>query len=246
MFCENCGNNLSDNVAFFCEQCGRAIRQEHLTQQDVIGESEEIVITEYFKDGYPYDTILKMLKECHNINISLRTLKRRLKHYGLNKNINISLEAFKNVLKRVIKGPRSSIGYRNMQKFLYNTLGIRVPRNIVMITLREIDSEGVLIRRSRKLRRRCYRSNGPNDVWHVDGYDKLKPYGLPIHGAIDGFSRKILWLKVCRSNNNPNVPAKFFIQSIRELGICPRLLRTDCGTENGIMAGVQCCCKRIC
>ena len=37
MYGENCANNLGDNEVFFCEQCGRAIRQEHhLTQQDVI------------------------------------------------------------------------------------------------------------------------------------------------------------------------------------------------------------------
>ena len=27
---------------------------------------------------------------------------------------------------------------------------------------------------------------GPNFLWHCDGYDKLKPYGLCIHGCIDG------------------------------------------------------------
>ena len=30
----------------------------------------------------------------------------------------------------------------------------------------------------------------------MDGFDKLKPYGFPIHGCIDGFSRKLLWLEV--------------------------------------------------
>ena len=30
------------------------------------------------------------------------------------------------------------------------------------------------------------------------GYDKLKAFGFPIRGAIDGYSRKILWLKVTR------------------------------------------------
>ena len=25
-------------------------------------------------------------------------------------------------------------------------------------------------------------------MWHSDGYDKLKPYGLPIHGCIDGYN----------------------------------------------------------
>lgn len=28
---------------------------------------------------------------------------------------------------------------------------------------------------------------GPNYVWHLDGYDKLKPYGFAIHACIDGF-----------------------------------------------------------
>ena len=33
---------------------------------------------------------------------------------------------------------------------------------------------------------------GPNYAWHIDGYDKLKPYGFALHGCIDGYSRKIL------------------------------------------------------
>ena len=28
---------------------------------------------------------------------------------------------------------------------------------------------------------------GPNYVWHMDRYDKLSPYGLAIHGCIDGY-----------------------------------------------------------
>ena len=24
-------------------------------------------------------------------------------------------------------------------------------------------------------------------LWHLDGYDKLKPYGFAIHGYIDGY-----------------------------------------------------------
>ena len=34
-------------------------------------------------------------------------------------------------------------------------------------------------------------------MWHIDGWDKLKPYGFAVHGAMDGYSRKLLWLKVC-------------------------------------------------
>ena len=28
----------------------------------------------------------------------------------------------------------------------------------------------------------------PNFLWHCDGYDKLKPFGIAIHGCIDGYS----------------------------------------------------------
>lgn len=68
----------------------------------------------------------------------------------------------------------------------------------------------------------------------------IKPYGFPIHGAIDGYSRRLLWLKVGRTNNDPAVTAKYYHDCVEELGGCPRLLRTDCGTENGLMATMQC------
>ena len=29
---------------------------------------------------------------------------------------------------------------------------------------------------------------GPNFIWHADGYDKLKPFGITIHAAIDGYN----------------------------------------------------------
>ena len=41
--------------------------------------------------------------------------------------------------------------------------------------------------RNARLRRRAYRNYGPNDTWHCDGYDKLKPFGFPIHACIDGW-----------------------------------------------------------
>ena len=36
---------------------------------------------------------------------------------------------------------------------------------------------------------------GPDFCWHIDGYDKLKPYGFAIHGCIDG-------LIIIHFNNN--------------------------------------------
>ena len=72
-----------------------------------------------------------------------------------------------------------------------------------------------------------------------DGNDKLKYFGFPIHGAIDGYRRKVLQLYVDRTNNDPKVMAKYFVDCVEEVGGCPSLLRTDCGTENVVIAGVQ-------
>ena len=68
----------------------------------------------------------------------------------------------------------------------------------------QLDPEGCELRRAHRLRRRVYHNAGPNVVRHVDGYNKLKPYGFPICGCIDGWSRKILSLVVTRSNNYPD------------------------------------------
>ena len=106
--------------------------------------------------------------------------------------------------------------------------------------LEEVDPEGCELRKAHRLKRRTYHCLGPNDTWHIDGYDKLKPFGFPIHGAIDGFSRKMLWLEVTRSNNSPDNIATYFLSTVKELKGCPRQLITDLGTENGLAASMQC------
>ena len=49
-----------------------------------------------------------------------------------------------------------------------------------------------------------------------------------------------MWLLVVRSNNDPVVPASLFLTNVLKLKVCPNLLRTDHGTETGIMATIQC------
>jgi len=44
---------------------------------------ESDVIKQYFWDGFSYTCIVKLLHEYDGIDISLRTLRRRLQDYGL-------------------------------------------------------------------------------------------------------------------------------------------------------------------
>lgn len=168
---------------------------------------------------------MNFLNKKHGVNYSMRTLKRRLKIYGLKKTQNVNNAELTGITQREIEGPSSRLGYRGMQGLLKSKYAIRCPRDTIMKKLKELDPEATEQRKSRVLKRREYISQGPNDTWHADGYDKLKPYGLNIHGAIDGFSRKVLWLQVCKSNNNPVIPASFYLKTIKELNLCPRSFR---------------------
>jgi len=96
-----------------------------------------------------------------------------------------------------------------------------------------LDSAGVAAGTARRLRRREYFSKGPNYLWHFDGYDKLKPYGLCVSGCIDGYSRYIIWLRVYKTNNDPKVINGYYMDCIRERMDAPKksepagVLKTD-------------------
>ncbi|KAK6168857.1 hypothetical protein SNE40_020029 [Patella caerulea] len=101
-----------------------------------------------------------------------------------------------------------------------------------MILLTIIAHDAVEQRKRRRLTRRVYTNLGPNFLWHVDGYDKLKPYGTCINGAIDDFSRYVLWLEAHITNSDPKLVAGYFMECIKRNNGCPSRVRTDKGTEN--------------
>ena len=49
-----------------------------------------------------------------------------------------------------------------------------------------------------------------------------------------------MWLRVTRTNNNPAVITNYYLECVKELQGCPRLLWTDPGTENATIATMQC------
>ena len=68
--------------------------------------------------------------------------------------------------------------------------------------LEETDLERCQKRRRWKLKRRVYTNPGSNYCWHIDGYDKIKPDDFAIHGCIDGYSRKVTWLRLDSTINS--------------------------------------------
>lgn len=194
----------------------------------------------YFHCGFTYTEIVLLLFVVNNIRISLRQLKRVLKRYNLRRRLAYTPdEIVMECISNEIENSGQCIGYRSMWKRLINDHKLKVPRDTVLSLMRQIDPDGIKLRKAHRLKRRKYRIKGPNYVWHVDGYDKLKSFGFCIHGAIDGYSRRILWLEVSQSNNNLAVIAMYYLEALKELKVVPRILRCDNGTENSTLALLQ-------
>ena len=117
--------------------------------------------------------------------------------------------------------------------------GFVTTRQVVYTIMQILDKDGVELGRKGRLKRRKYFAKGPNYLWHLDAYDKLKPYGLCISGCIDGVSRQLIWLNVYRTSSNPRVIAGYYIEAVDQLVGCPSMVRDDMGTENGHVAGMQ-------
>ncbi|CAG2217081.1 unnamed protein product [Mytilus edulis] len=126
-----------------------------------------------------------------------------------------------------------------MWQLLNTRCGLHVTQKTVIFAQIAIDRDGVNIRGMHRLRRRHYTNKGPHFCLHVDGYDKLKPFGIAIHGCIDGFSRKILWLNASHTNNNPRYVAQYFVAYLKQLKRVPRMIRSDAGNENVIIRDIQ-------
>ena len=220
--------------------CFAVTLHEYLPLLELGEGSRESYIQKYFNLGFPYEEILVFLSKFHAIILSLRQLKRLLKTMGLRRRkVCSSVYEVVSEVERELRGSGSSIGYRAMHKRLTVDYNLVTDRETVRQVLKIVDPAGVQRRSKHRLKRRSYKVKGPNYIWHVDGYDKLKPFGFCIHGALDGYSRRVLWLEVGPSNNDPKVVGQYYIDYIRQIGGAPRIVRADCGTENVHIAAMQ-------
>ena len=190
----------------------------------------------YFRLGMTYKDILKSLA-LQGFIISERHLHRLLRARSLHRR-RYDLDAGIDFIVDQLEGFGKDHGYRWMYTKCIQH-GIHIRKEDVRILLSLLDPIGSRLRRTRRLSRRQYFAQGPNFVWHIDSYDKLKPYGICINGCIDGFSRKVMWLRAARTNSDPKVIGGYFVETLERCGGCPRLVRTDMGTENVVVRDIQ-------
>ena len=195
-------------------------------------------VRDYFRKGYTYIEILEFLKVHHKAKISLSTLKKTLKKLNcLCRPLpgkRASFEEVKEVIREGLCSSGSILGYRRLWSHL-KTSGVLVRREDVRLAILELDPENVDKRRRRRLRRRKYHIPGPNFVWHIDGHNKLRPYGISIHGCIGGYSRRIIWLEVPASIKVPELIAKHYLVAIKQMERKPETVKADNSNDHSVI-----------
>lgn len=144
--------------------------EEEASSNDNETVRERELIEHYFHIGYSYEVIVDFLKKHHGLNMSLSSLKRRLRKYGLKKrNSCVDETIIRNLVRVEMANAGEQSGYRTIWHALRLIHHVHPPRRLVAQILRELDPDACIARRSRKLTRRKYLSPGPNNCWHVDG-----------------------------------------------------------------------------
>ena len=75
---------------------------------------------------------------------SLRTLSRRLHHFGITfTDYSVDVDNIKEVVEKEMKGPGKLLGYRSLHKKVREVHGLNVPRNLVYNVMMDVNSEGL-------------------------------------------------------------------------------------------------------
>ena len=185
------------------------------------------VVLAYRCIGYQWVEIAEWL------GISSKTLRRRREEDNIPEPVpfaTITAEELDQIVRNIIQQSAGVIGSQFMQSALRD-LGLRVERRRIRESVARVDPLGNYNRWSTMIPRSVYSVAGPNSLWHMDGNLKLREYGFVLHGAIDGFSRYVIYLEA-NLNNRAETVLNAFLCGVESVQQIPIRVRADKGGEN--------------
>ena len=138
------------------------------------------------------------------------------------------------------EGTIRGYGHRLLWAHLRRT-HVRVRRDDMREIIEKLDPANVRHRKPgmKTIARGEYICAGPDDVWSIDGHDKLGPWGINIYGAIDAYSRRLIWVYTGITNRTQVSVATQFCRAVQFHNKFPRIIRSDRGAETSILADIQ-------
>ena len=119
----------------------------------------------YHQHMYTQAEIRAFLILRHGRDISKTRLRRIIRSLGLRRNNNeASNNEILDGIRKLLELGFTNAGYRVIWRLLNVSLRVRATQATVQRPIRQVDIEGVILRRGRRLRRRIYRNGGPNCI----------------------------------------------------------------------------------
>ncbi|XP_068723738.1 uncharacterized protein [Montipora capricornis] len=168
------------------------------------------------------------------LGVSRWTIHRRVEEYGLQNMTgfhHLPDEELDEIVRSFISDHGRTTGQGYVGGYL-KALGFRIQRKRIRESMARVDLQNTALRRGVVVSRRIYQVPWPNSLCHLDGHHALIRWKIIIHGCIDGFSRRIMFLR-CNSNNLAETVLVLFLDAIEHDGnLWPSRIRVDKGVEN--------------
>ena len=120
--------------------------------------------------------------------------------------------------------------------------GIIVPRRRVRESLLWVSPRLVELHSSTTIVRRRYNVESSNALWHMDGLHCLIRWRIVIHGGIDGYSRRVVYVRAS-DNNRASTVFEQFLAATKIYG-WPSRVWSDYGGEISKLQE-PCCCAGV-
>jgi hypothetical protein len=144
----------------------------------------------YLREATASHRQIKLTQLAQTLGVHRNTLYHHMKQHGVVRQYSaLSNQDLDNLVK-IFKRRKPDSGLCYVIGFL-RAHGFRVQRRRVVSSVKRVDGLGSRLRERKVIKRKKYKVQRPNALWHVDGHHKLICWGFVIHGIVDGYDRTV-------------------------------------------------------